>query len=204
MNISSSKYRFKATFTGPILGSQPGRDTPASDFIRGQVQRRNPEIPIEDEVETLPEALEKGTTAFHKNPADGKPCLYNYHIKGALKAAGDALNGVGGFKQLRSKIDNTVFVSPRIIPIVGVLSPDMLERPLRCMTMQGPRVSLARSEMIEAGATIEAIIECMETPKFELTEDMLRAFLDYSTRLGIGQWRNSGIFGSYEYTLEAL
>jgi hypothetical protein len=203
MSLVSQKYKLSITFTGPILGSQPGKDTPASDFIRDKVRKENPDADIADEVPTLPEELEKGTTGFHRD-AKGKPILFNYQIKGVIKAAGDVLNGLDNFRALKSKITNTVFVSPRQIPIKGKLRKQPLERPLLGQTMKGPRTSLARSEVIEEGAKIVCELEVMLTPKVKLPEETLRDILDYAAKLGVGQWRNSGIYGQFEYKLEAL
>jgi hypothetical protein len=201
--IHSKKYLLKIEFTSPILGSQPGKNTPASDYLRSKVARDRPELDIADETGTLPEELVKGTTMFHRDPA-GKPAYLNYHVKGMLKNSGEVLNGLEGYKAMRSKIDNCVYVSPRVLPIDGVLSEAPLERPLRAMTAQGPRVSLARSELIEAGAKIECIIECVQTAKFTLTADLLRDLLDYGSKAGMGQWRNSGQYGQFSYILTEL
>lgn len=197
--IKSLFFDLDITFIGPVLGSQPGKDTPASDYLKEKVKEKRPDLKLEDETGTLPEELEKGTTGFHR--INGKPGFLNYQVKGMLKEAGDVLNGLFGFKALRKKIDNCMFVTPRQIPINGKLAPHALERPLRAETMKGPRTSLARSEMIEAGASIKCTIEIIETPRVKLTEDVLRKLLDYSTRKGLGQWRNSGIYGQFQYKL---
>jgi len=202
MEIKSEVYDLSILFTGPILGSQPGKDTPSSDYLRTKVQANRPDLNIKDETGTLPEELEKGTTGFHR--INGKPGFLNYQVKGMLKEAGDVLNGIEGFKALRRKVDNCMFVLPRQIPINGKLSENPLERPLRAETMKGPRTSLARSEMIEAGASIKCQIEIVQTPRVKLTEALLRKLLDYATRKGLGQWRNSGIYGQFEYTLKKV
>ena len=59
---------------------------------------------------------------------------------------------------------------------------------------QGERVSIAKSESVPAGSTAEFEIECLD-PKLE---DMVRECLDYGTKRGLGQWRNSGK-GRYEW-----
>lgn len=197
-----TKYDCEVTFTTPILGSQPGRDDPASVFIRKQTKENHPEIDIpEEEVESLPEELKKGTTGFYRTKED-KPCFHSYQIKGGLKAAASLLNGAGGNKNLRSKIQDTLFICPIIIPINFSEEIKILERPLRGMTMQGPRVSLARSEMIDEGATIHFVIETIAIPKFEIKKELLTELLDYSAKLGIGQWRNSGEYGMFTYKLK--
>jgi hypothetical protein len=114
------------------------------------------------------------------------------------------LNGLRGVKNLRSKIDNVLFVSPVELPIDTTAEPDKmeyLERPLRAMTMQGPRVSLARSEMIPAGAVVKCKITLYPVPSSQIDEAMLRELLDYSSQKGLLQWRNSGCYGQYSYEL---
>ncbi len=207
-----TRYRLDIQFTGPLLGSQPGKDTLASDFLTKKYLNENENNPkkleeahsnISEESESLPQTIDKGTTGFHRN-TDNKPILYNYQIKGLLKECGDVLNGINGVKALRSKIENTLFISPRQIIINTDQPITFLERPLRAQTQQGPRVTLARSEMIAEGATLSCEIECWDTTKFSMKEDLLRELLDYGTQKGLGQWRGSGIYGMHTYTLTKL
>lgn len=201
MSLKCTRYKLNVKFVEPLLGSQPGRDTPASDYIRREAKRKHPEKNMDDEVETLPEKLQKATTGFHVDKK-GNPILYNYHVHGMLKEAAAVLNG-GDVKAFRDKVSTTVFVSPRRIPIKGKkIKP--LERPLRAMTMQGPRTTLARSEQIAEGASFECDIACLNTPKFHLTETQLKTLLDYGAMCGMGQWRNSRLFGQFEYKLRKV
>lgn len=198
------EYRLRITFTGPLLGTQPGKDTPASAYLAQKAKDANPDLDMSDEAQTLPDMIKEGTTGFHRD-VEGRPLLYNYHVKGLLKECGEVLNGdVGGMKNLKSKIDNTVFVQPRQIRIQTDKEITHLERPLRAMTMQGPRTSLARSEMIAEGAVIECVVKVIETAKVKWTEDHLRQLLDYGQMKGFGQWRNSGIYGQFDYELSAM
>jgi len=195
-NLLPETYKLTITFTEPLLGSQPRKDV-----VREHIMRRRGIDPdsVADELETLDETLERNTTAFHKR--DGKPVLYDYMIKGFLKEAAATFNGraeLNGMKNARAKIDAYVFVYPREIPIVTDSPILILERPLRAMTMQGPRVSVARSEMIPAGAKIECEVQVL-APDI-ISEHLLRTILDYGRYKGIGQWRNGG-YGRFEYEL---
>ena len=187
-------YQLKVTFTEPILGTQPQKDV-ATEYTQNKAREKG--LPVEDELETLPEMLDKGTTAFHK--LDGQPIYYDYHLKGFLKEAGSVLNGTHGVRALRSKVDNTVFVQPRRIPLHlpegGEIS--FLERPLRAQTMQGPRVSLARSEVLPVATWLEATVQVIAGP---ISESILRELLDYGHFKGFGQWRNGG-YGRFTYEL---
>ncbi len=195
--METQTYKLKVTFIEPILGSQPTRDV-ASEFIAGKA---GIELPA-DEAATLPEALERGTTVFHKD-ANGNPLIFNYVVKGFLKAAAKVLNGRSGMpRNLKSKVDDTVFVTPRNIELrndTGDLKEqiDFLERPLRAETAEGPRIALARSEMLPAGVSFECGLEVI---KGEITEAVLTELLDYGYHKGIGQWRNGG-YGSFRYEL---
>jgi hypothetical protein len=62
--------------------------------------------------------------------------------------------------------DKWLFVSPRLIPILRNGEPikeadGVFQRPLRAETMRGPRVTLACSEKIEAGATASFLIHVL-------------------------------------------
>jgi hypothetical protein len=191
MNIT--RYSVKCTFITPVLGTQPQRDV-ASDFIASKFVDNAGELPL-DEAETLTEMVEKGTTVFHK--LQDNPIFYDYQIKGFIKEAGRTFNGLHGVKNLRSKIDSLVFVTPRQIPINV---PDgqvieYLERPLRAETAQGPRVALARSEMLPIGTWFEVHLEVYDGA---ITEDILRDLFTYGFHKGIGQWRNGG-YGRFEF-----
>lgn len=197
--LSKKVYRLKVTFVEKLLGSQPGRDTPASEYL-ASIAKPEDGQDTADEAESLPVLLDKGTTGFHVD-ANGQPMLYNYHVKGMLKEAAGVLNGLGGIKNLRSKIACAVLVEPRRIALNGKRG-DALERPLRAQTMQGPRTALARSETLEPGAWFECQIVVLDVPKVTVSEELLRDLLEYSqAALGMGQWRNSGLYGRFEYEL---
>lgn len=201
-------YKLKVVFVMPVLGSQPTRDV-ASEFI---AKKNGFEALPEDEVELLPDALERGTTVFHRLP-NGHPCLMNYHLLGFMKEAGKVQNGQvdGGVKNLRSKVSQRIFVyavpdaggslSSRFLELhvpEGSGGVDYLERPLRAETAMGPRVALARSEMLPEGTWFECILEVLQG---EITEKVLRDLLDYGWYRGLGQWRNSGAYGTFRYEL---
>ena len=54
--------------------------------------------------------------------------------------------------------------------------------------MQGERVTIAISEEIPAGATMEFTIIYL----LDSYEKVIREWLDYGMLSGLGQWRNSG------------
>ena len=91
-------------------------------------------------------------------------------------------------KAYKKKIDNLVFVGPRMIDINMSGEMTICERPLRASTAQGERVALTSSESIPAGSTLDVEITC-------LSDDMMNyviEWLDYGKFNGLGQWHNSG------------
>lgn len=193
--MEQTTYTLKVTLTEPLLGTQPQKDV-AMDYLQGKAKDKG--IAVEDENETLDEIVEKGTTVFHK--IDGKPIYYDYHVKGFLKESGQVQNPLRGVKNIRSKIDNFVFIEPRRIKLVlpegGEI--DFLERPLRAMTALGPRVTLARSEMVPAETKFECQIVILGKI---ITEDIIRDLLNYGKFKGFGQWRG-GSYGRFTYELQ--
>jgi hypothetical protein len=195
--METTKYYVKVTFTTSVLGTQPQKDV-ATEFITSKATDPvTGELP-EDELETLPVALEKGTTAFHK--LDGKPIMYDYQVRGFLKEAGRVFNGLRNVKNLKSKIDNLVFVHPRQIELHLPEGAEITfcERPLRAETAQGPRTSLARSEELPAGTWFECELRVYNGP---ISEPILRDLFEYGQDKGFLQWRNGG-HGRFEFELE--
>lgn len=196
--METKTYKLKVTFLTSLLGTQPQKDV-ATEYLSAEVNRANGGAGLpDDELVTLPEMLEKGTTAFHR--LDGRPIYYDYQVKGFIKEAGGVFNGLRGVKNLRSKIDNLVFVAPRQIllhlPEGG--QETFCERPLRAMTAQGPRTSLARSEELPAGTWFECEVEVFDGM---ISEPLLRDLFSYGEKKGLGQWRNGG-HGRFMFELE--
>lgn len=189
MEMETMKVRI--TFTEPILGTWPNNPDIAAEYIATKAPNYDD---IEKELESLPaeDLVKKGMTVFPRTP-DGTPALYDYQVKGFLKDTVGMLRKVkgsvsSGFKAYKKEIDGLIFVSPRMIPIQFDGDIGSCQRPLRASTPQGERVSLANSEEIPAGSTIEL--------EFSYYNDQHRNLiiecLDYGKLRGIGQWRNSG------------
>lgn len=199
------RYRVELTFTEPLLGTVPQNPELYRDYIQSKAPE--PEAAA-DEVETLDVSaeVERGTTGFHK--VDGKPILYNYTIKGFFKDACGMLRRADQLETptLSSKltnykkvIDGLLFVSPRRVPIQTSGEVGILERPLRASTPQGERTALVRSETVPEQSKAAFEIEVLGT----ITEALLREWLDYGAKRGLGQWRNSG-WGTVSYTLTPI
>jgi len=147
-----------------------------------------------------------GSTIFHR--VDGVPSLYNYMIKGFFKEACSSWNrfdkefrnDLDPLKAFKTKIDGCIFIGPRILGISIPAGQEMgvCQRPLRGQTAQGPRISLARSETVPAGSTIEFEVRILSK---ELKPYIVEWF-NYGKFRGLGQWRNSSK-GSFTWELLA-
>lgn len=190
--------RVKLTTIDEMLGSQPND----KEIHRTYIASKSPDATtIEEEVAAVGvDAVdEKGTTVFPRDK-DGNLVVYNYQIKGFFKSACSALRKVPKTKSSKCKaykklIDLNIFVyadendvSNRMVPINYDGEIGTCQRTLRAQTMQGERISLASSEMIGAGATIEFDVVCLNKDD----EELVKEWLNYGRYNGLGQWRNSG------------
>lgn len=77
-----------------------------------------------------------------------------------------------------------------------------LERPLRAETMQGPRVALAKSEVINEGWSVEFTVRVLPNSATKtssaLDMDLVETLLEYGQFKGLLQWRNGG-YGQFEF-----
>lgn len=180
----------KITFTEPLLGTWPANPDIARDFIASKTPDA---ATIEDEIAatSVDEVADKAMTIFPRD--NGAPIVYDYQIKGFFKDACGMLARVKGTKSSTVKaykkiIDGLIFPEPRMIPVELSGPMETCQRPLRAQTAQGERVSLANSEQIPAGSSITFSIYLVD----EAHEALVREWLDYGARRGLGQWRNSG------------
>ena len=182
--------KVRLTFLEPVLGTWPSNENIARDFIASKAPDAST---IEDEIAALgaDAVAEKGKTVFPRT--DGQPILYDYQIKGFFKDACGMLARVkakksSALKAYKKIIDGLIFVEPRMIPIEVNGEIGECQRPLRAQTAQGERVSLANSEEIPAGSTIQFGVTLADPAH----EALLMEWLDNGFFRGLGQWRNSG------------
>lgn len=181
--------KVKIKLTTEMLGTV----TKDPEVYKTYIESKKPETVTEDEYLTVEKIEEKGWTGFHQD--EGGMFIYEYMVKGFLKAAGNVLKDIIKIKALRSKIDDYVFIKPRKIYLGQSKADGVIERPLRCMTMQGPRVTLARSDYIKAGKEIE--FEITLIPHKEIKEETILTLLKHGELMGLGQFRNGG-YGRFE------
>lgn len=205
-------YHIDLKFIEPALGTASSDPRIHERFIASKA----PDAPsLKEEVEALGAGAveQRGTTVFPKTK-DGQPFLWNYMLKGFMKDACSSMreadNSVSsGLTMYKSRIDKLIFVQPRNIKLTmpegsGIR---VLERPLRADTMQGPRVALAASEMVDAGTTcsFDVIMMAKKTkgtkakPGVSL-ERCLVEWFSYGQLRGLCQWRNAG-YGAFVCTI---
>lgn len=206
----STILKVKITFITPVLGSAPADTEIYNTYIAANSPNAGEEAAcIPDEKFDI-----KGKTVFLRD-ADGNPLLWDYQIRGFFKHAcgiiklANTKSASAKIKAYKKYIDGMVFVygagkdgsvkpdeMRRKIPINYDGEIGDLQRSLRADTAQGPRVSLANSEKIEAGAYAYFYIDL-------LNDDMQKAvmeWLDYGKYNGLGQWRN-GSYGRFTYEI---
>lgn len=193
------------TLTESMLGSQPSDPEIADTYIASNApdaKTRSEEIAAIG----VDAAQEKAMTIFPRNEKD-EPIMWDYQIKGFFKDACGCLSRVktegsetksSKLKAYKKVIDGLIFVKERQIPIIFDGEMTTCQRPLRAMTMQGERVTLAKSEEIPAGATLTFTIQLIDPS----LEKVVLEWLDYGELRGLGQWRNSGK-GRFTYAINS-
>ena len=189
------KKKVTIRFTSKLLGTVPKDPEVYASYISSKA-------PVADdgeqEIKTVEEIEEKGWTGFHGNGAG--IFIYDYVVKGFLKAAYEACEANGVLKKIpayKKWFDKLVFVFPRQIQL-GISKPDgTLERPLRGMTAKGPGVTLTRSDYIDKDRTIEFDLVLLKNSK-GITWEAINECLGYGELVGLGQWRGSGGYGRFE------
>lgn len=201
--IQMGKRTYRLHGMTRILGAQAANPKVHSEFIAAKAAKL---AKGEEQTAMLPEAnLEtKGLTVFLRD--DGALCLADYVIKGFLKEALGVIKGQVKLGNPTTKVDNLILVEPDYLHFTRGGKPvteadEIFERPLRAMTMQGPRVSVSASETIRPDWELEftlTLIDNERTAKsVALTWEIIEEALNYGAIKGLGQWRNgqNGRFG---------
>ncbi len=197
--------RIKVVFIEPVLGTLAGNKEIAEDFIIS----KHPDGVQQDELDSLPEAIEKQSTYFARNK-DGQPIMWDYQVRGYFKAACEAMLHTGEYTKeelkkyrlteylFKKTIDQLVFVYPRELVLQTDAKEQVFcERPLRKENFKGGKVCLARSEMLPAGTNFECEITWRND---NLKEFIIQWLDDASKYFGLGQWRGAS-FGRFKYQI---
>ena len=202
LNTESRVY--KLTGLTPLLGGQPASLTLRTDYIASKAP--TDALREEELAEFDVDRSESGVTIFTRNKQD-QLCLMGHHIKGFFKEAFKAIGAQIEVGNSKSKVDTLIFVEPRFIPLKRDGKPlmeedQMLERPLRAETRQGPRTALQSSEMVEEPWSVEfelTLIPNKGTARSKPIDwETIETALQYGAFHGLGQWRNAG-YGQFKY-----
>jgi hypothetical protein len=189
--------KVRLTFTDELLGTASANPDLYAEHLGKKCADKDL---VKEEIKSLhtEELVEKSMTIFHRKDEE-TPILYDYQIRGFIKEAIGATVEFGPITIGKTKVskwtykrfvDNFIFVTPRELPLVLPKGKKLgtCTRPLRADTLQGPRIALAHSEAAPEGTIVEFEVSC-DHPKLE---EMVIKALDYGSKKGIGQWRNSG------------
>ncbi|MCP4599251.1 MAG: hypothetical protein GY847_01720 [Proteobacteria bacterium] len=203
--------RILIEFLEPLLGTIPKDPELFARWIAEKIRKRKDlseeekEALIKAETATALEELKKeekkGYTGFHQD--EQGYWTYNYWIRGFMKTAITTVMETGDIAKIKnhkSRIDRFIHVSPRKLHFIRAEGDaaenetewalEVLQRPLRAMTRDGPRVSIARSDILPSGTKMEFTIELLNTPHIKPND--LRLALEYGLYEGMGQWRSGG------------
>lgn len=194
--LNTEKRHYHLEGMTKILGAQSADPKVRSAYIGKKAATLEK---CQEEEAMLPEDVEKMNLSVFLR-CDGALCLQDYVIKGFLKEALTTIKADIGVLNAASKVDNYVSISPAYLVFSRngstISAPDEIyERPLRAMTMQGPRVSVTASETIHPAWALDFDIELLHntgTPKSRaLTFEAIDAAMEYGQFKGLGQWRNA-------------
>lgn len=178
------------TLTEPMLGTTPKNPEVYKEFI----ESKKPENIAEEEYRTVEQIEKSGWNGFHSD--ENGLFVYDYLFKGFIKEAGNVMKEIVKIKGLRNKINNYLFVFPRRI-YLGKKEPDsVIERSVVCQTAQGQRITVKRSDAVNAGTQFN--VELMLLQHKELSEDIVLTLLGYGALKGLGEWRN-GSYGRFNF-----
>ncbi len=223
----TSKFGLHLTTTTTLFGSCPSDPSIYEQFLQDEIDSSSEKAQAERAA--LPEISkeQEKTTVFLR--VDGQPALFGHVIKGYLKSACGALWRVNGtlsveLRAYKKVIDQLIFPFPDIIPLnvsdaeiehlATYLRKDftVCVRPLRAQTAQGPRVALARSEVVPPGTELDFVLTIIgdvppldrqTTKKVPISEELLHEWFAYGEFHGLGSWRNAG-WGKFTYEMERI
>jgi hypothetical protein len=215
-----------------LFGSCPNDPSIYMDYLQDEIDTSTPEARAE--VAALPyneadaEAADH-TTVFLR--IDDCPGLHGHVMKGFFKSACGALWAVKDtcsvkLRAYKKRIDTLIFIEPQIIKLTPSSMPIehlttyldrktgqlVCVRPLRAETAKGPRVALARSEVLPPGTELNfRMVVIGEVPKLAreatkkepIHEELLHEWLTYGKRHGLGSWRNAG-WGQFTYEMSRV
>jgi len=206
--MESVEIKVTAELTEAMLGTIPKNKKIFTDFITekmGNFQGKPLKTmeDLEEEIDSVPEDIEKTATGFHQDTFG--IFLYNYMILGNIKANLFVLmaNGVGKVLNYKKASDLFLQINPRKIRLYRdeekiLMKPDgSLERSLRAQTPKGERTFLSKSDFVEAKTRFKFNVKIYRNDR-GLTPEMVVEALKFGKKNGLGQWRGSGNYGQFK------
>ena len=188
-----------------MLGTAPANPETYRDIIIRRMEEHygvvKPAL-VNEELGTLPrdEELQRpGVTVFHRDSRG--VFVFDYHIKGYLKEIANKFKETFGITAMRDKVESYVYVFPRRVYVTDDRGNPLREptgqmtRPLRAMTMQGPRSTIVVSEVVPAGSRLAFEVRVYQNGMKkgdEIRPDTVLALLQFGESQGLGQWRTGG------------
>lgn len=216
-------YKITINFTRDILGSQPSNEEIKMKYITAKMMTgrtgMSAEIAqerVKEEIDNLKndseyqdkikDLIDKSITIFNRDE-NGKPAISDVQLRGFFKDAFAFINKENKILTKKSGDAYSTDEYPRkwigdrisfekryiLLPETNI---DIFERPIRCKTMQGERISITASERIKS--PIEITFNVTTTDDVDLK--ILKLILDRGKFKGIGQWANAQ-FGNFTYTI---
>lgn len=214
------KYRLNIHWLSPVLGTTPAdnKSIVAWKSLAAAKDNRNGILIVDDNGKTVAheEGVEvelsedkQGHTAFWKR--NGKPCVMSYHVRGFINNATLVMKedfrneGLKLPSRLAGKdpdpsriVRNNIKVEPFAVEIADQID-GIFGRPVRAMTLQGPRISINVSEVVLRPKDSEFVL--FVRPESGLQIHHIKHVLDYGLVEGISQWRSGG-WGKFRATIE--
>lgn len=219
-SLEVDRFYIRLFFISPILGTAPSPNVLMQFYSKKQMEeyakaykdiqklhtdiREIQEKAYTPEFYTVPEEDDDTKKTYFRRDEEG---IYipNFMVKGFLKEAGNTFKEQLGIKNMRNKINKFLFVFPNKIrlyrngEIIREADGDFV-RPLRASTPKGERISIVRSEIIDADESNPVETDIIEIVLFgsEIGKEDIEVLLDYGQFMGISQFRNGG-FGRFEW-----
>jgi len=197
------RKRYDVELLEMALGTVPmGKDVYAKFILAKMKELKIPaeekEANEEEELATMVDLEEKGWSTFHRD--EEGLFLYNYQIKGFIKEAIGTLIEIKkltatAFKAYKKWTDRLVFIEPRRIHFGKMVPDGTLERSIRFMTKDGPRIALKRSDYVNAGTRFSFTVALLAGGR--ITMEVINMCMEYGELVGVGEWRGSGGFGAF-------
>lgn len=202
MPIEFVRYNVTFELLEPLLGTIAKDPAVYEAYQRSQQSGEDEQVVVNEDGDEVKEEKKPDTTGWTTFYTDdeGRPVMFDYQVKGFLKEAGNTLKKQVEVANLRHHIDNDVFIYPRRMVLAEKVD-DVLERPLRAMTAQGPRVTVVRSDVINPPRNWTWELKVLKGSK--VTHSVLETCCEYGELKGLGQWRNGG-YGRVSASLEKL